>query len=302
MVNAAGPAIRAGLPGRAFDAANYLFLTLFAVSVIYPFWDLFIASLSTPADAITLKTRIVPNQITVDSYRTVLTGGRVGIAYLNTILRAAIGTTAGILVIFSAAYALSKKSLPFRHAITVYLLVTIFFSGGFIPSYLLVKNLGLIDTRAALILPMLVNVFHLLIVRTYVMATVERSLEESAQLDGANHVTIMLRIVMPVCKPVIGTLALWTIVAHWNSWFDAMIYTNDPGKTVLQLQLRRIWFDKVARELHLMEQYAIESRLDYNALTLQAAFLFVTIAPILLVYPFLQRYFVKGIMLGSLKG
>ena len=155
---------------------------------------------------------------------------------------------------------------------------------------------------AALILPMLVNVFHLLIVRTYVMATVERSLEESAQIDGANHVTIMLRIVMPVCKPVIGTLALWTIVAHWNSWFDAMIYMNDPGKTVLQLQLRRIWFDKVARELHLMEQYAIESRLDYNALTLQAAFLFVTIAPILLVYPFLQRYFVKGIMLGSLKG
>ena len=184
---------------------------------------------------------------------------------------------------------------------TAYILVTMFFAGGLIPTYLVIRKLGLIDSRWVLILPLLANGFYIIIMRNYLM-TVDPAFEESAFMDGANYLQIMARIVAPLCKPVLATIALWTMVLHWNSWFDALIYLRDESKIVLQLLLRRLLLAEQATLDRIREfggPIDAEDRLPSEAV--KAATTLITIGPIILVYPLLQRYFIKGIFLGSLK-
>jgi putative aldouronate transport system permease protein len=291
---------RARFRPNAFDFANYLFLALFSLSVIYPFWDMLMKSFSSPADASRLGFALFPSQITLSAYRMVF-GTRVLVGYANTIFRTVIGTVLALVVVSCAAFPLSKKSLPLRNTITLYLVFTMFFSGGLIPAYLNIKNLGLIDSRWALIVPSLANVFNILIVRNF-MSTIDRSLEESAAIDGASQLRILFRIIIPVSKPILATVALWTIVGHWNAWFDAMIYINSTTKEVLQLMLRKILIQYQSEEIMKYQQISGEAAGAFTPESLKAAFMYVTITPIILTYPFLQRYFVKGIMIGSLKG
>ncbi len=293
--------VNAKLKFNLFDVFNYILLFFFSLSIIYPFWDMLMKSFSTPAEASKIGFNLLPKEFTLASYKIVLYGSNIGIGYFNTIFRTFFGTVFSLIVTTSAAFALSKKDLPYRNQITFLFLFTMFFSGGLIPSYILMKWLHLIDSRWALVLPGMFNVFNMIIIRNY-MQSIDKSLEESASMDGANHILILYKIIIPICKPILATVALWTIVGHWNAWFDAMIYINSNDKQVLQIFLRKILIQYDNLEVIKFLQASGENISDFTPTTLKAAFMYITIAPILLVYPFIQKYFVKGIMIGSLKG
>ena len=199
-----------------FDVFNYIFLILFAISILYPFWDMLMKSFSTPAAVSKVGFSFFPEEFTLASYKTVFLGSNIGIGYYNTIFRTFFGTILMLIVTVGAAYPLSKKDLPCRNVITFFFLFTMFFGGGLIPSYLLMKWLNLIDSRWALILPGMFNVFNIVITRNY-MQSIDKSLEESAAIDGANHIYILYKIIVPICKPILATVALWAVVGHWNS-------------------------------------------------------------------------------------
>lgn len=284
-----------------FDVILYIFLFAFMLTVIYPFWDLLMRSLSPPESSGQLGFALFPTKFTFDSYMAVFNGGNVGVNYFNTIFRTVVGTVGSLLITSLCAYGLSETKLPYRSSITFFFVFTMFFGGGMIPSYLLVKELHMIDTIWALIVPGLASVYNMVMLRNY-MQRLDKSLEESAMLDGAGQFTILFKIIIPVCKPILATVALWVMVGHWNAWFDAMLYTNKPNLEVLQLALQRLLQQSSSTELQKFQTAAGESASSFTTESLKSAQIFISIVPILCAYPFLQRYFVKGIMVGSFKG
>ena len=206
------------------------------------------------------------------------------------------------------AYPLAKRYLPLRRFWTVFVFATLFFSGGLIPTYLLVRSLGVINTIWALVLPELVSAFALIVMRSY-MLTLPEDLEESARIDGASELRVFYRIVLPMAKPVFAVVALWTIVFHWGAWFDALIYITDPRIKVVQQVLRRVLLESDFSYAGLgttetAAQMMAQERLlrEYTPETIKAAMLMVFTIPILLTYPFMQKYFAKGALIGALKG
>ena len=284
----------------AMDWIIYIFMALFSVAVIYPFWDIFLTSFSNPVSTTSLGMHLWINEWQLDSYIFVLSDIKVLYAYGNTIFRTVVGTSLSVVVTLLCAYPLSKRQLPGRNIITLYFLFVMFFNGGLIPTYLLIKNLDLIDKRWVLILPNLMNVYYMIIMRNYLMS-MDDALEESAFIDGAGYVTILFKIVMPLAKPVVATVVLWIAVWHWNSWFDAFIYIRDEKKIVLQTLLRRM-LQYASAESNALEDFNAEQGARIVSNTVRAAITMITIGPIILLYPSLQKYFIKGIMVGSLKG
>jgi putative aldouronate transport system permease protein len=286
----------------AFDACLYAFLMLVAVAVVYPFWDTVLLSFGNPQTATRLTFHLWNDEWSTASYEYIFRDNRVALAYWNTIFRSAVATLITLATTMLAAYPLSKRNLPGRTALTFFFLFTMFFGGGLIPTYMLVKNLHLMNSLWALILPGAFSAYNMVIMRNYLMS-MDGALEEAAFIEGAGYGTILLQIVVPLATPLLATVALWTIVSNWNAWFDCLIYITDPTKKVLQLLLR----DMVQNKLTTADSASLAS---FNAInerkiagpTVQAAMIVVTIGPIVAVYPFLQKYFVKGIMIGSLKG
>jgi putative aldouronate transport system permease protein len=283
-----------------FDVFLYTFFALFALTIVFPFWNLVLLSFSDSKSATSLGFRIWIPSWHLDSYRFTFEAGDFITAYANTIFRTVLGTLLMLVMCFLGAYPLSKRDLPGRNLITIYFIVPMFFGGGLIPSYLLVRSLGLIDKIWVLIIPGMFSIYSMIIMRNFLMA-VDKELEESALIDGANYAQIAVRIIAPVTKPVLATVALWTAVGHWNAWFDAMLYTTSERIVVLQLLIRRILFMN-QRELNAMELFNRLQQVQVHSASVTAATILLTIGPIILTYPFLQRYFVKGIMVGSLKG
>ena len=281
------------------DWLIYIFMALFAVLVIYPFWDIFLTSFSNPISTTSLGLHLWMKEWQLDSYVFVLSDIKVLYAYGNTIFRTFVGTSLAVLTTLLCAYPLSKKKLPGRNVITLYFLFVMFFNGGLIPTYLLIKNLDLIDKRFVLILPNLLNVYYMIIMRNYLMS-MDDALEESAFIDGAGYITILFKIVVPLAKPVIATVVLWIAVWHWNSWFDALIYIRDEKKIVLQTLLRRM-LQYASAESNALEDFNQEASAKIVSNTVRAAVTMITIGPIILLYPSLQKYFIKGIMVGSFK-
>jgi putative aldouronate transport system permease protein len=197
-----------------------------------------------------------------------------------------------------AAYPLSKPYFPHRSFWTGIIVFTMFFDGGLIPTFLTVQGLGLVNTTGALIFPKLIDTFSLLIVRNYYMS-IPNALEESARIDGAGDLRILFRIILPVSTPIIATVALWTIVNHWSWWFDSMIYMLDARKHVLQVVLRRIVLEGT---MQMMDLGGLAEEATVNPDTVKAATIIVATFPIICIYPFMQKYFIKGILIGSLKG
>ena len=289
--------------GVAFDIGNHLFLVLFALTIIYPFWNTIVLSFSGNTGVSSLGFTVWISEWNVNAYEFVFERANVSLAYMNSLHRTVIGTTLIVLFTLCAAYPLSKRDLPGRTAVTIFILITMFFSGGLIPNFLLIRRLGLIDSRWALILPLMASGFYIIIMRNFIMA-IDQALEDSAFVDGANYLQILLRIIAPISKPVIATVALWAAVAHWNAWFDALIYTHSNELRVLQLLLRKLIFDAEERFRRLLQGY-IEMEEEIEELPMPAvksAVTLLTIGPIILVYPFVQRYFIRGILVGSLKG
>lgn len=273
----------------------HVIMALICFLSLYPFLHILGLSFSGVS---TIGMSIVPRQVTLLNYQKVVENPLIWIGYRNTLIRVVSGTTMTFIVTVLAAYALSKRWLPGRTLITVFIVFTMFMDGGIIPRYVLIRYLGLMNTMWSLLLPRLVDTFALIVMRNFFM-TLPDSLEESARLDGAGDFRILFQIVLPVSAPVVATVILWAAVWHWNSWFDALLYISDYSKMVLQLVLRRIVIEGAADAMGAM----MESTDTFiSPEVLKAASIIFTTIPILCVYPFLQKHFVKGIMVGSLKG
>ncbi len=284
---------------RVIATVLYLVMGIFVLSILYPFWYLLVDSFSTPAMSIQDRVKIWPRAFTLDNYREAAEGEIVGIAYVNSILKTALGTAVILFVSFTAAFGLADRTLPGLKTITFFMVFTMFFSGGLIPTFLWYKQLGLLNTRLAWILHLAANAYYILIMRNF-LREVPEELTESATLDGASLFRTLWSILVPLSAPVIATVALWAAVQHWNDWFFPLIFTPDKDLTVLQVLLRRVLIEnQIASELDILPGDEI---LMMTPEPLKAALLFISIGPIVAVYPFLQRYFVKGIMLGSVKG
>ena len=288
-------------PDRLFDLGNYLFLLGFSVLMIYPFWETAVVSLLPGLLASSWGLKLWPEEVTLEAYRVAFSSRLIYYGYLNTVFRTVIGTALAVFFSFCTAYPLAKKKLPLRNYLTIFFLIPMFFSGGLIPRYLLVRSLGMLDTRAALIFPILLGTYNLLIMRNFIM-TIPDSLEESAMIDGASFFRILLQIIIPLSVPIMATIALWVAVQHWNSWFDALIYIRDETKTVLQLVLRRVIIDQDDSAFLGESNDSVAGAESVVPESIKAATVLISIGPILLAYPFVQRYFVRGIMIGSLKG
>jgi putative aldouronate transport system permease protein len=284
--------------GHIFDVINAVFMIAFCATTIFPFLHLLSLSLSTGNVPLT-QIHLIPPEFTWDNYKKVLTNEFVLSGFVNTLTRTILGTALSLAATVFAAYPLAKRYFPHRSFWTAFIVFTMFFSGGLIPNYLLVKNLGLMNSVWALVLPGLVSAFSLVIARNFFMAIPE-SLEESGKIDGANDIVILFRIVIPISMPIIATLSLWMAVGHWNAWFDSLIYMTDSHNQVLQVVMRRIVLlgTKDMMDLNSFD----DPNLVVNPETIKAATLMVTIIPIVMFYPFLQKYFVKGVLVGSLKG
>ncbi|WP_239628980.1 carbohydrate ABC transporter permease [Paenibacillus sp. H1-7] len=278
---------------RLFDAGNAAFLILLSVISLYPLWREISLSLSSRDEAMRGGLFLWPREFTWTAYTHILDSVYIWVAYGNTIFITIAGTLLHLLVTSSAAYALAKRTLPMKNMFLLLIVFTMIFSGGLIPTYMVVKQLGLLNSLWAVIALNLSSGFNMIIMLNFIRAIPEE-IEESAMMDGANPIRIYVSIILPLCKPVLATLALWVAVSLWNNFFQSMIYLNDQSLTTLPLLLRQIVAgQEIAQQLGQLDDTTTESVI--------AATIMVSILPIVAVYPFLQRYFTKGVMLGSVK-
>lgn len=284
---------------RIFDVGNLVVLGAFGLLALYPFLYTLTMSLSTAAEASRDGLHLYPREISLTAYAMVFKNPEILTGYTNTLFRTIVGTFLTLVMTCLCAYPLSKKDLPHRGAFTFIVLFTMIFSGGLVPGYLLIKNVGLIDSIWVYVIPMLTNAFNVVVVKSF-FQSIPESLAESASIDGASDFRTLFQIYIPLSKPVLATVALWTAVAHWNMWFDALLYVNSESKQVMQMILRRI---VIENSTDLIEKGLVNPDITlFTPETIKAATVIVTILPILCVYPFVQRYFVKGITLGAVKG
>jgi len=284
-----------------FDTFNYTAMVLLMIVTLYPFWNILVSSVSSPG-AISAKGAMLiwPEGFNLNSYKLVFKNPAILTGYRNTIFLVVVGTSINMLLTIFGAYALSRKWLMGRKYMMLLITIPMFFGGGLIPSYLLVRQLGLYDTLWALILPGAVSSWNVIMTRTYFLS-IPDSLEESAIIDGANDFDILFHITVPVSVPIMAVMILFYAVGHWNAWFAASIYLRNQDLFPLQLILRRILITGArANEFDLGYISGAERQQIFKGL--KYATVIVATVPILLVYPFIQKYFVKGIMLGSLKG
>jgi putative aldouronate transport system permease protein len=285
--------------GRVFDALNYAILIVLCILMLYPFWYVLVASFSAPhVVAVARGSLLWPQGWTSAAYKRVFENPIIGIAYFNTIFYVVMGTAINIVMTALAAYSLSRRHLWGRLIIMRLIVFTMFFSGGLIPLYLLVKAMGLLNTRWPLLLHNAIITFNFIIMRTG-FAQMPDSLEESAKLDGCNDFVILLRIYFPLAMPIVAVMLLYYGVYHWNSWFWAMVYLRERNLYPLQLILREIL---IANDMSsMMSSSDLGRDEEMIAITIQYATIIITMAPVTVLYPFLQRYFVKGMLLGSIK-
>ncbi|TVQ28750.1 MAG: carbohydrate ABC transporter permease [Spirochaetaceae bacterium] len=273
-----------------------IFVTLF------PFWYAVVGSFNHGADYMRGGVTFWPRRFTTANYQVVLRERQIVDAYRITILRTAIGTTAHIVFTGVFAYGFSRPYLRGRKAYATIGLITLFFSGGLIPIYLLYRSLGLLNNFLVYVVPGMFNFWNVLIFQTF-FREIPISINESAKMDGANEYTIFFRLIMPVSKPVFAAIALFVAVWHWNSFFDAMVFTTSRSLQPLQLYLMRIIRTReAAANVASRAAEMMATQFEVNSTTIQLATIVVTALPIILLYPFLQKYFVKGLLIGSIKG
>ncbi|KWX76192.1 sugar ABC transporter permease [Paenibacillus riograndensis] len=291
--------IKTSLGERVFDICNVIVMVLMIILTLYPMLYILFSSLSEGNRLISFDGILLwPQGFSLEGYKAVLNNPVILSGFKNTFFILVVGLGINMTLTSLGAYFLSREGVLLQKPIMFFIVFTMFFQGGLVPFYLIVKSYGLLDSLWALILPTAVSTFNLIIMRTYFMA-IPKELEESAFLDGAGHFTILFRIFLPLSMPVVAVLILYYGVGHWNSWFNAMIFLRDQDLFPIQLVVRNIILENDNASM-LGTTTLIQSR-DV-AETLKYAAIIVTTAPILLLYPFLQKYFVKGVMVGALKG
>ncbi|MBM7551556.1 carbohydrate ABC transporter permease [Thalassobacillus pellis] len=284
---------------KIFTIFNYTFLLLAAVLCLLPLVHILAVSLSGSAAAAANAVTFFPVDFTLDAYEKTVGNENFIRSLMISVVRVILGTAVSMSLLLCAAYSLSKSDSEFkgRKIYTWFFVFTMLFNGGLVPTYIIVTQLNLTDTMWALVLPTAINAFNLILLLNFFRTSVPKSLEEAAFIDGANHFQIFLRIYLPISVPAIATISLFTMVFHWNSWFDGLIYMTDarnyPLSTFLQTVIVQQDFSKMALNAEILR--------NLSQRTVQAAQIFIAAVPMLIVYPFIQRYFVKGIVLGAEK-
>ncbi|CAG7643672.1 hypothetical protein PAESOLCIP111_04523 [Paenibacillus solanacearum] len=286
---------------RIFDSINVLLLVLITIIVLYPLLFVLSASVSDPAIVVKGQLWLWPKGFNLDGYERVFQNNDIVTGYGNTILYTVVGTVINVVLTICAAYPLSRKDFRGRHVITAIITFTLFFSGGLIPTYLLVKKLGMLGTIWALVIPNAVAVWNIIIMRTFFQTSIPYEIQESAAIDGCGNFRIMLNIVLPLSTPIIAVMVLFYAVGHWNAFFNALIYLNDRSQYPLQLILREILLQGQMQAMIDMADDSLAKKL-MEVEGIKYAVVVIANLPVLLLYPFLQKYFVKGMMIGALKG
>lgn len=290
---------------RPFDIVNYLFLILFSISILYPFLYIFAVSTSDGLSITRGEVVLFPKGFNLAAYRFIFTPS-LSRAYKNSILYAAMGTLFTLIFGCLGAYPLSQTRMKGRAFFTVVFSITMFFSGGMIPNFFLMQNLGLIDSFLAITLPGAFGFWNIMILRTN-FRQIPESLIDSSVIDGANDLRILTQIVIPLSKAILATVTLWTIVARWNDYFGPLLYLRSPEKESLTIFLRRVLVSKQVEDYTSFTISSTPGSVEYYRRqgmlrAMRMATVLVTIGPIIAVYPFIQRYFVKGVLIGSIKG
>ena len=279
---------------------GYILLGLFVVAIIVPMIYIVVASFMDPITQQNKGITFDLSKWTTTAYERVMSNSQIWIGFKNAVIYSIVFTVVSVVVTLLAAYPLSREDFKGRGIFNIIFMITMFFGGGLIPTYLIVSNLGLVDSMWAVILPGAFSVWNMTIARTYYRG-IPKELREAADVDGANELTFFFKILLPVCTPVIAVLALWQFVGMWNSYFDAMIYLNDSAKQPLQLVLRSILIQNQPESGMISDMQSTAARAQLAEL-LKYATIIISSLPLLIMYPFFQKYFDSGIMAGAVKG
>lgn len=300
--------IRNAREDRVFYALDYVLLTFSFLIVIYPLIYIVSSSFSDALEVMTGRVWLLPINPTLEGYQAVFEYRDVWIGYGNSIFYTVFGTIYNVVMTMIVAYPLSRKDFVGRSPIMFLFTFTMFFHGGLIPTYLLIRSLGMIDTRAVLIIPWAIAVWNVIITRTYLQSTIPGELYEAARVDGASNTRMFWHVVLPLSGPIIAVITLFYAVNHWNTYFNALIYIRDDSLRPLQLVLREILIQNSMNILDDMmadmtaEQLEQMTRREFLVALLQYSLIVVATVPVLIMYPFVQKHFIKGVMIGSLKG
>lgn len=300
--------MKRGVLSRIFDSSNYLFLGLLGLITLFPFWNVLMTSLVGQTEYYSKAVVLWPNHINISAYLYIFSTNWIASGFGVTLTITVLGTLFDMLLVCTAAYAMTAKDLPGSKFIGTFFLLTMYFSGGLIPYYLIVtKYLHLLDTLASMIITSSLNVWSYLVLRSF-LRQIPAELPESAKIDGAGEFRILFQIMIPLSLPSIATLSLFSAVGHWNEWTRALYFINSPEKMPLQMILRKMVIDTNSLgNMKMQMDRAYQNLVGGTNTTLfdeavKAATVTVTALPIMIVYPFIQKYFVKGVLVGSVKG
>ncbi len=293
---------------KIFTGLIYVVLALLTLIMLYPLYFTVIASISEPYDVVSGNVILWPKGFTLDSYIQVFRNSEIWAGYRNSIVNTIVGTTLNLVLTIPAAYALSKKDLWGRGVFTTFFVITMYFSGGLLPTYLLVRDLDLLNKPYTLIMLGGFSVYNMVVARTYFQSSIPKSLYEAAEIDGCSRFGQFFRIAMPLAKPIIAVIALYYAVGRWNDFTTSLVYISDSDYFSLQQVLRNILMESQSALANIdasnvtAEQMVYFMRRAYLAEAMKYAIIFIASLPMLLFYPFVQKYFVKGVMIGSIKG
>ena len=293
-------AIRRTRADKAFDLMDYIFLTVAFLLVAYPLYFVVIASVSDPIAVYEGRVIFYPIKPTLEGYRRILSYSTLFTGYKNTLLYTLVGTSINVVLTITAGYALSRKELVGRNIMMMGVMITMIVSGGMIPNYLLVRSLKIYNTMWALILPGAVSTWNLIVTRTFFQQTIPDELREAADLDGCSDTAFFLRVVLPLSTSIIAVMILFYAVSHWNSYFNALIYLSSTAKYPLQLVLRNILIVNTLDDM--VNDVATQAAQQRMGDLIKYGMIIISSLPLLILYPFLQKYFVQGVMIGAIKG
>ena len=289
-------------PGEwILDIFKVLFLTVVAVATVYPFWNVFIVSINDATDAVRGGLYLWPRVFSLQSYQNILTRSDFQHSILITVARTVIGTPLAVLCTAMAAYSLSRKELVAGKFWNLLFVFTMYLGGGQVPYYMVLKGLGLLDNFWVFIFPLIMSVYNMILIKSYI-ASMPESLFEAVKIDGGNDLVIFFRFVLPLAKPILMTVALFVAINQWNSWFDANLYTSSENLKPMQSKLVEILNQYQTGATTSQQMSNAKTGVTVTADSIRMAATMVATLPIIMIYPFIQKYFVKGIMLGAVKG
>ena len=304
MIKSNNTTVKTSYADKIFDIINVIVMIILLVIFVWPLWFIVIASVSNPNEVWNGNVLLWPKGFTMAAYEAVIEYKSIWIGYRNTIFYTVVGTMINLVMTVCAAYPLSRKDFMPRNFFMFMFMLTMYFGGGLIPTYLIVNKLGMINTVWAMMIPGACSIYNVIITRTYFINSIPGSLKDAAELDGANSFQYLVKVVLPLSKPIIAVIALYYAVGHWNDYFTALIYINKTGLMPLQSFLRDLLMSNkltMGNSMGGLDGATAEAKMQLSQ-TLKYSAIIVSTVPVLCIYPFIQKYFVKGVMIGSVKG